>query len=356
MRLEGQWAPFHWCPGTDCVWPRPSSQRAATSPAPSILAPGPLGNTTCSSRGGTPSRPRVAAAAACTSVDFVQAVFAARGDIARALDPGRAPLATRRSPPEEAPLKTTAGSRGLCLGRPPLCRPFGLAHGLDRARLRRLGRLALGLGPNHWGPSSARPRFWPPWRRDDLLPRSLLKTTDGGPLQRGPLRSVVFVRASWPCTWPRPCAAAVPQPPRRLGIVPQTAVVFQTRVRKNGVAGVERCPESLSSRQGPMSSSTPAIRARQTARSCPSHIVHISHSQPHSHPPRAPPTVTFVLPAASTPDRARCGTRAVPLAVQHASRGSAPGTRTASRASRVDVLRFAAAVYYYMYCIYSLIK
>ncbi|KAI0288628.1 hypothetical protein BC826DRAFT_1177754 [Russula brevipes] len=48
-----------------------------------------------------------------------------------------------------------------------------------------------------------------------------------------------------------------------------------------------------------------------------------------------------------------CGTRAVPLAVQHAFRGSAPGARTASRASRVNVLQFAAAVYYCMSCIYS---
>jgi hypothetical protein len=85
----------------------------------------------------------------------------------------------------------------------------------------------------------------------------------------------------------------------RLGIVPQTAVAFQTCVRKNGVMGMARCPESLLLRQEPMSSLTPAICTRQTARSCPSHIVHISHSQPHSHPPCAPPTTTSSTPTPS---------------------------------------------------------
>jgi hypothetical protein len=137
--------------------------------APSLLAPGALSDALFPRR--CPSRPRVATAACCLSVDRVCAGHLAlhmastvRGcgaspalpsdsgpnywgpsSVPLPLAPG--PLATRRTPPEEAPLKTMGSGRGLLsLGRPRLCRPFGLAHSLDRARLRRLSHLAFGLG------------------------------------------------------------------------------------------------------------------------------------------------------------------------------------------------------------------
>ncbi|KAI0287781.1 hypothetical protein BC826DRAFT_1178231 [Russula brevipes] len=53
----------------------------------------------------------------------------------------QAPLATRRPPRKEAPLKITSGGplQGVPLrfGRSLVCGPFGLAHGFDRACLRR---------------------------------------------------------------------------------------------------------------------------------------------------------------------------------------------------------------------------
>jgi hypothetical protein len=52
--------PRLWCPRADWkLWgDRPSLQRVTTLPAPSILAPGPFGDT-MASQGGFPSRPRV---------------------------------------------------------------------------------------------------------------------------------------------------------------------------------------------------------------------------------------------------------------------------------------------------------
>jgi hypothetical protein len=101
MELEGEWVPFPWCLGTDYVWAGPSSQRVATSPAPLILAPGPLGDATPSSRGGAPSGPWVAAL-------FGVACFA--------------------------------------LGDRPCAGQLALAHGLSRVRLQHLNRLVLGSG------------------------------------------------------------------------------------------------------------------------------------------------------------------------------------------------------------------
>jgi hypothetical protein len=222
MGLEGEWVPLPWCLGTDCVWAGPSSQRAATSPAPLILAPGPLGDAMPSSRGGAPSGPWVAAlfGAACfasgdrpcagqlalahglsrvrlrhlnrlvlgsgsrvaalsgvarspsvgrlraghlalhmastvrgcgTSALGLGLVPKSLGTLqARALGSGPRPHWRRNGLPRTLPHKTTNGGRPSpggprrCLGRSRLCRPVGLAHGLDRARLRRLSRLYSG--------------------------------------------------------------------------------------------------------------------------------------------------------------------------------------------------------------------
>jgi hypothetical protein len=106
--------------------PRPSSQRAATSPAPSILATT-LGNVASSSPGGLPSRPRVA-----------------------------------------------APSRAVCSASVASPSDFGIApHTAGALQMRTLNS---GLGR--------------PWRRHGLLPRKLsLKGTGGIPLQGGVARS-----------------------------------------------------------------------------------------------------------------------------------------------------------------------
>jgi hypothetical protein len=86
----------------------------------------------------------------------------------------------------------------------------GLALGLDRARLQHLNHLALGLESilASLQPHSPLAAQRPPLR----LP---LNTMDGGPLQGARSASVGRLRAGqWPCTWPRPCAVAAPQPPR----------------------------------------------------------------------------------------------------------------------------------------------
>jgi len=57
------------------------------------------------------------------------------------------------------PLPRPALSYPLCLGRPSLCGPVGLAHGLDRAQLRHISHLVLVLGivPRTTGAQARRP-------------------------------------------------------------------------------------------------------------------------------------------------------------------------------------------------------
>jgi hypothetical protein len=75
-------------------------------------------------------------------------IFALRGDIARALDSGPGPPRPRDALlPSRRPLETMGSGRlrsGLLrIGRSSLCGPVGLAHGLDRAQLRRPSRTQL---------------------------------------------------------------------------------------------------------------------------------------------------------------------------------------------------------------------
>ena len=223
--MEGEWASFPWCPGTDCM-------AKAVFTAPDNVA-GPLGDTTPSSRGGTLSRPR--------------------------------------------------WRPRLCLGRPPLCRPVGLAHGLDRARLRRLSRHALGLGPKSLGLFKCAASPLAPGPLGDAM------TSRGGSPQDYEWRP----SPGWPASVGRVCAGQVGLAHclDRARLLCLSHLAFGSELcpkllgsfkcvseRTGGVVSVARCPapDSLSSRQGPMSSS----------------IVHTYHSQPHSHvhPPRAPPT------------------------------------------------------------------
>jgi hypothetical protein len=135
-----------------------------------------------------------------------QAVFAARGDIARTLDSNPDPLgdatpSSRGGAPSRPRAAVLFGAACSASVDCPLCRPVGLAHGLDRARLQHLGRtqfwprapLAMRRPPPEEVPPQGH-RWRPPSERP------------------APSRSTVFVQASWPCTWPRPCAVAVPQP------------------------------------------------------------------------------------------------------------------------------------------------
>jgi hypothetical protein len=186
-----------------------------------------------------PSRPRVVAAPAVPrSTAFVQTIWsctwprpcavAVAQPCPRTRAPNRwgpssarprfwprAPLATRRPLPEEVPLKTTGGDRGLLsLGRSRLCRSFGLAHGLDRARLRRLARLALELGPKLLGPFKCALASGPRPLGDATRSSRGGAPQDGWRPRPAVSRSTAFVQAIWPCTWPRPCVAAAPQPPR----------------------------------------------------------------------------------------------------------------------------------------------
>jgi hypothetical protein len=143
---------------TECVG-RVSLQCVATLRAPSILAPGPLSDAMCSSRGGAPSRPWVAAvfgAAFSALVDrpcagqlALHMASTVRGcDALAALNYGPG-LPRRRDAllPKRYPLETTGSGRlwgGLLrIGRLSLCRPVGLAHGLDRAQLRRPSRTQI---------------------------------------------------------------------------------------------------------------------------------------------------------------------------------------------------------------------
>jgi hypothetical protein len=136
-----------------------SSHRTATLPAPSILAPGFLGDATPSSRGGPPSRLRVVGhfGGACyASVDrpcagqlasHMASTVRGWGHSIVAPDSlGDATPSSRGGAPSRP--RVAALSRWpaplLCFGRTCLCRPVGLAHGLDRARLRRLSHLAFG--------------------------------------------------------------------------------------------------------------------------------------------------------------------------------------------------------------------
>jgi hypothetical protein len=175
---------------------RPSSQRAATSPVPSILALGPLGHATPSSRGGTsqdhgwrppPAVPRstaiVQAIWPCTGLDRArlrrlslalelgpQTVGALQ---ARALASGPRPPWQRDALLQRRHLSRprVAAAPLLCLGRPPLCGPFDFAHGLDRARLRRLS-LALELGPQTVGALQARASLLAPGPLGDAMASS----------------------------------------------------------------------------------------------------------------------------------------------------------------------------------------
>jgi hypothetical protein len=143
---------------------------------------------------------------------------------------------------------------------------------------------------------------------------------------------------------PRPCAAAVPQPPRlRIGIVPQIAGAFQTHVRRTGgVASVVLAP-ALALTLAPRRSHRHVLPARlrtlaaalalaPAARPSHHHVLPpacASWLHSHSHPPRAPPSRTS-SPPASIPDRARCRTRAVTFSEIRSQREK--------RASRVHVL------------------
>jgi hypothetical protein len=118
MRLEGQWASFPWCPGTDSVG---------------------------------------------------KAIFAACGDIVRALDPGPGPpwrhdvLIPRRHP-----LKTAGGGGSLCLGR--LCAGRLRSARRHRPRPRSWPRAPLATRRAH--PEEAPPQDHR-WRRRPA-PRSTL--------------------------------------------------------------------------------------------------------------------------------------------------------------------------------------
>ena len=143
--------------------------------------------------------------------------FAARGDIARAralgpgLLPGRSPrplAALSSSGPLPLRSVTLCGPVGRTLPRPcvvvapqpPRPRPCPRAPNCGLSNARALDFLAQGpLGDaivSSQGVSPSRPRVAAP---------------PGWPT---PLRSITFVRANWPRTWPRPCAVAVPQLPR----------------------------------------------------------------------------------------------------------------------------------------------
>jgi hypothetical protein len=130
---------------------------------------------------------------------------------------------------------TTTGScplrRGLLrIGRPPLCRPVGLVHGLDRAWLWRLTHLALGLVPQTvGGPSSMRPRFWP-HPLDDTMAFSI-----GGSSSRP--RIVPRCRVAWRTSVGRLCAG-------------QLAIHMASTVHGCGASvtlpsDLESCPKSL---------------------------------------------------------------------------------------------------------------
>jgi hypothetical protein len=137
-----------------CTWPRPCAVAVAR-----FWSRAPLSDATPSSRGGTLQdhgwrpQPAVSVDRVCAGHLALHMASTVRGCGASPSDSGPnpssapfplapGPLATRHPPPEEAPLKTTGGGRGLLS------------------------------------------------------------------------RSTAFVQAIWPCTWPRPCATAAPQPPR----------------------------------------------------------------------------------------------------------------------------------------------
>ena len=86
-------------------------------------------------------------------MDRLLSQYARHRPIARALHPGRDSWRCGILLPRRFSLKTTgrgAVQSGLLrLGRSLLCGPVGPAHGLDRARLRRLSRLALGIASHH---------------------------------------------------------------------------------------------------------------------------------------------------------------------------------------------------------------
>ncbi|KAI0286476.1 hypothetical protein BC826DRAFT_1189336, partial [Russula brevipes] len=82
------------------------------------------------------------------------------------------------------------------------------------------------LGSNTATPYTHRspaPANWPARRRPTEGERATWRGHHPWCLSRwlAPLRSVAFVQASWPCTWPRPCTVATPQPPRPQSAHPQ---------------------------------------------------------------------------------------------------------------------------------------
>jgi hypothetical protein len=140
---------------------RPSSQCEATSPTLSLPRPDLLGDATPSSRGGAPSRPWVAGAfgaACCASVDrpcagqsALHMASTVRGCGTSAASPSGSlgdAIASFRGGSLTRPLvaRPSPGGPLRCLGRSRLCRPVGLAHGLNRAQLRRLSQFALEFG------------------------------------------------------------------------------------------------------------------------------------------------------------------------------------------------------------------
>jgi hypothetical protein len=217
---------------------RPVFKCVATSLAPSILAPGPLGDATLSSRGGAPSRLWVAAlfGAACfasgdsRATAFVQASRLAHGTVCGCLvvvasssawDRCPKPRPPRPALPEEPP---PSGPRVAALSRVARSPSVGCF---------RAGQLALhkastvcGCGASAPLPSTRDrcPKPRPPRLPNPSAPAEHTLPQDDGwqpsPGWPARLRSGAFVRASWPCTRPRPCAVAAPLPPRpQLGTV-----------------------------------------------------------------------------------------------------------------------------------------
>ncbi|KAI0281927.1 hypothetical protein BC826DRAFT_1111058 [Russula brevipes] len=89
-------------------------------------------------------------------------------------------------------LESLREDRDLHLGRSPLCRPLGLAHGLDRVWLRKSRDCWLHALKIHASSFVfINPGPGPLWRHDNLLPSSLcLKNSGDGLLHRGSLESL----------------------------------------------------------------------------------------------------------------------------------------------------------------------
>jgi hypothetical protein len=226
MGLEGEWAPIYLVPGTDWVWAGLLRSAQRHRPCPP-LAPGPLGDAMPSSRGGTPSRPLVAAlfGVACSASASQPPHLRARD---RCPKPWPRHLAANPPAlPEDSPpsLKTTGGGP-LQGGRstfvqaswpctppstPPAPRPPSCA---SRAPIRLdLDPLRVLINREHATSACAHASAS---LSTGCCGGSRLPQDQGGASLEWPAppRSVVIVQASWPCTRPRPCGVAAPQPPR----------------------------------------------------------------------------------------------------------------------------------------------